>query len=118
MEVPNPMIRDYTSARVKYENHKKEQTKLKRKESNDARAEILDSEIKEVRQNSEQFLKTEALLDKEFVEELKQAEIKGDINLLVKANALKRRSEECVAERKKLEEALEVLEQERRKIVK
>ena len=59
MEVPNPMIRGYTSARVKYENYKKEQTKLKRKESNDAQAEILDSEIKEVRQKSEQFLKTD-----------------------------------------------------------
>ena len=63
-------------------------------------------------------MKTEALLDKEFVEEIKQAEIKGDMNLIVKANALKRRSEECAAERKKLEEALEVLEQKRKKILK
>ena len=51
----------------------------------------------------------EALLDKELVEEVKQAEIKGDMNLVVRANALKRRSEECSAERKQLEEALEVL---------
>ena len=69
-------------------------------------------------QKSEQLLKTEALLDKEFVEEVKQAEIKDDMNLVVKANALKRRSEECAAEQRKLEEALEVLEQKRRKIVK
>ena len=62
-------------------------------------------------------MKTEALLDKEFVEEVKQGEIKGDMNLVVKANALKR-SEECAAEWKKLEEALEVLEQKGRKIVK
>ena len=57
----------------------------------------------------------EALLDKELVEEVKQAEIKGDMNLVVRANALKRRSEECAAERKQLEEALEVLEQKRKK---
>ena len=40
------------------------------------------------------------------------------MNLVVKANALKRRCEECASERKKLEEALEVLEQKRRKILK
>ena len=118
VEVPNPMIRAYTSARDKYESYKEEQTKLERKESNDAQAEILDSEIKEVWQKSEQLLKMEVLLDKEFVEEVKQTEINGDMNLVVKANALKRRSEECAAEWKKLEEALEVLEQKRRKIVK
>ena len=118
VEVPNPMIRAYTSARDKYESYKEEQAKLKRKESNDAQAEILDSEIKEVWQKSEQLLKMEVLLDKEFVEEVKQTEINGDMNLVVKANALKRRSEECAAEWKKLEEALEVLEQKRRKIVK
>ena len=116
MEVPNPMIRAYTSARDKYESYKEGQAKLKRKESNDSQAEILDSEIKEVWQKSEQLLKTEALLDKEFVEEVKQAEIKGNMNLVVKANVLKRRSEECAAERKKLEEALEVLEQKIKKI--
>ena len=38
------------------------------------------------------------------------------MNLVVKANVLKRRSEECAAERKKLEEALEVLEQKIKKI--
>ena len=117
MEAPNPMIRAYTSARDKYESYNEEQAKLKRKESNDAPAEILEGEIKEVWQKSEQLLETEVLLDKEFVEEVKQGEIKGDMNLVVKANALKR-SEECAAEWKKLEEALEVLEQKGRKIVK
>ena len=90
MEVPNPMIRACTSARDKYESYKEEQAKLKRRESNDAQPEIPDSETKEVRQKSEQLLKTEALLDREFVEEVKQAEIKGDMNLVVEANALKR----------------------------
>ena len=40
------------------------------------------------------------------------------MNLIVKANVLKRRSKECAAEWKKLDKALEVLEQKRRKIVK
>ena len=83
VEVPNPMIRAYTSARDKYGSYKEEQAKLKREESSDAQAEILDSEIKEVQQKSEQLLKTEALLDEEFVEEVKQAEIKGKMNLVV-----------------------------------
>ena len=38
MEVPNPMIRAYTSAGDKHESYKEEQAKLKRKESNDAQA--------------------------------------------------------------------------------
>ena len=66
----------------------------------------------------EEMLKTEAVIDKEFVEAVKQGKIKGYMNLVVKANALKRRSEECPAESKKIEEALNVLEQKRRKIVK
>ena len=37
------------------------------------------------------------------------------MNLVVRADALKRRSEECAAELKKLEEALKVLEQKRKK---
>ena len=40
----------------------------------------------------------EALLYEEFIEAGKQAEINGDMNLVVKANASKRRSEECAAE--------------------
>ena len=42
------------------------------------------------------------MLDKDFVTEVPQAEIKGDVNLVAKANALKRRGEECAAEPKKL----------------
>ena len=53
-------------------------------------------------------------MDKEFVEAVKQGEIKGYMNSVVKANALKRRIEECAAESKKIEEALKVLEQKRR----
>ena len=56
------------------------------------------------------------MLDKKFVEELKQAKIKDDINLVVKANAFKRGSEESVAERKKLEDALELRKKKNSKI--
>ena len=89
MEVPNPMIRAYTSAID--ESYKEEQAKLKKKkESNDAQAEILNPEIKELQQKSEHLLRRKALLDEEFVEAAKQAEIKGDMNLVAKAKALKK----------------------------
>lgn len=48
MELPNTMMRAYTSAKDKNESYREKQSKLKPKESNDAQAEIISSEIKEV----------------------------------------------------------------------
>lgn len=48
MELPNTMIRAYTSAKDKNESYREKQAKLKPKESNDSQAEIISSEIKEV----------------------------------------------------------------------
>ena len=43
-----------------------------------------------MQQKSEHLLRRKALLDEEFVEAAKQAEIKGDMNLVAKAKALKK----------------------------
>ena len=59
------------------------------------------------------------MLDKEFVETNKQAEVKEVTfvaSLVTKANALKRRSEEFVEEIEKLKEALKVLQDKRKKL--
>ena len=76
-------------------------------------------EIKDTTEKSYQLLETEQTLDKEFVETIKQAEGKEVTlvpSLVTKANALKRRSEECVEEREKLKEALKVLQVKRKKL--
>ena len=52
------------------------------------------------------------LLDEETI---KEAEKKNYMKLVKKGNALKRRSEESVEERKKLEEALKILEEKKAK---
>ena len=59
------------------------------------------------------------MLDKEFVETIKQAEGKEVTlveSLVTKANVLKRRSTECVEESEKLKEALKVLQGKRKKL--
>ena len=59
------------------------------------------------------------MLDKEFVETIKQAEGKEVTlvaSLVTKANALKCRNEECAEEREKLKEALKVLQDKRKKL--
>ena len=47
---------------------------------------------------------------------LKQAELLNDMKLIVKANALKRRSEETQYDIKKLEKSLDLLESKRKKL--
>ena len=56
------------------------------------------------------------LLDDEFVEATKEAEKKNDMKPVKKGNALKHRSEESVEDRKKLEEALKFLEENKAKL--
>ena len=73
-------------------------------------------EIKDTTKTSYQFLETEKMLHKEFVETIKQAEGKEVTlvaSLVTKANALKRCSEECVEKREKLKETLKVVQDKR-----
>ena len=65
---------------------------------------------------AEQLSKTATLLDVEFIKSVKEVEFKSDMSLVVKANVLKRRSEECFDERKKLQEALGLMEEKREKL--
>ena len=79
----------------------------------------MEEEIKDSTDDSNQLLETEKMLDKEFVETVKQAEGKEVTlvaSLVTKANALKRRSEERAEERKIKKEALKVLQDKRKKL--
>ena len=59
---------------------------------------------------------TSKTLDEEFIVcIIKNAEKKNDLNLVIKQNALKRRSEEAQAKLKKLQQALGILKEKREK---
>ena len=119
IEISNKMINFYRLARQKYEIHKEREAEKKKKKDKSIQQQILEEEIKDTTEKSNQFLETEKMLDKEFVETIKQAEGKEVTlvaSLVTKANVLKRRSEECVEEREKLKEALKVLQDERKKL--
>ena len=120
IEISNKMINFYRSARQKYEIHKeREAEKEEKKKDKSIQRQILEEEIKDTTEMSNQLLETEKMLDKEFAETVKQAEGKEVTlvaSLVTKANALKRCSEECVEEREKLKEALKVLQDKRKKL--
>ena len=93
IEISNKMINFYCSARQKYEIHKERQAEKKKKRDKSIQEQILDEEIKDTTEKSNQLLETEKMLDKEFVETIKQAEGKEVTlvaSLVTKANALKR----------------------------
>ena len=73
------------------------------------RMQIIGSEIKELQSLISELVKTSKTLDEKFVALVVVAEKKKDINLITEANALKRKSEEKVEERRKLEEGLKIL---------
>ena len=58
---------------------------------------------------------TSKSIDEEFIVYIKNAEKKNDMNLVIKGNALKRRSEEAQTKLKKLQEAFGILEEKRKK---
>ena len=119
IEISNKILNFYHSARQKYEIHKERETEKKKKKDKLFQQQILEEEIKDITDKSNQLLETEKMLDKEFIETIKQAEGKEVTlvaSLVTKANALKRCSEECAEEREKLKEALKVLQDKRKKL--
>ena len=73
-------------------------------------------EVVVVTQKYEQFQKLYETLDSEFVPAIKRVEEKNYITLVVKGNALKRRSEKAFKDAKKLQEAIVLLKEKRQKM--
>ena len=73
-------------------------------------------EVVVVTQKYEQFQKLYEMLDSEFVPAIKRVEEKNYITLVVKGNALKRRSEKAFKDAKKLQEAIVLLKEKRQKM--
>ena len=77
---------------------------------------IIAKEIMEVRSKITEKNKTCKMLDDKFVSFEEEAEKKNDINLVVQANALKRKSEETEEKRRNLEKALKVMIEKSKKL--
>ena len=73
-------------------------------------------EIAVVTQKYEQFQKLYQTLDFEFISAIRLAEEKNNMFLVVKGNALKRRSEEVFEDAKKLQETIVSLKEKRQKV--
>ena len=104
IEISNKMINFYHSTRQKYEIHKEREAEKKKKKDKSIQLQILEEEIKDTTEKSNHLFETEKMLDKEFVDTIKQAdgkEVTLVASLVAKANTLKRLSEECAEEREK-----------------
>ena len=115
VNLSNKLIVSVKSARQKYHQHLSEVAEAEQREKTDNARKILEREIEETKVKREQLVKTCEMLDSDFVSYVEEAEKKQDMKLISKANALKRRSEEKKEEIKKLEEAVGVLEEKKKR---
>ena len=93
IEITRKLARSVKAARQKYHLDLEEQKKNAKKNECNEQLKILTAEIKDVMQKKNILLEVCQKLDKEFVDIVKDAEKKNDMGLIVKANALKRKSE-------------------------
>ena len=99
-----------------YKFYLEEEKKKASVEKSDERKQALDAEIKELEELVENLANSSAILDKKFVDLVMKAENnKNSIAMISEANALKRKSEEQLAESKKLEESIKLLKTKRAK---
>ena len=79
--------------------------------------EILKAGMKDLTQRKQLLVDARKKLDSEFIQVIKEAEEKNDMKLVIKGNALKRKSEERQCQFGTLEESIKILEEKRRKIM-
>ena len=96
-----------------YHHYLSEVVEAEKREKTDNTRKILEREIEETKVKHEQPVTTCEMLD--FVIYVEEAEKKQGMKLISKANALKRISEEKKEDIKKLEEAIGVLEEKRKR---
>ena len=100
-------------------NHKESLLAAEKAKENDRisnEKQILLEEINAVSSKCVDLQNTSKALDEEFIVCIENAEKKNDMNLVIKGNALRRRSEEARTELKNLQEVLGILEKKQKKI--
>ena len=104
--ITNQIMRSVALARQKYNESLENKKNDREKENCSNEKKKITEEIAVVTQKYEQFQKLYQTLDSEFVSAIKLEEEKNDMTLVVKGNALKKRSEEAFEDAKKLQETI------------
>ena len=112
--ITNQLIRSVATARQKYKESFEEERKRKEDDLTKEKKKVTD-EITVFVQRHEKLHKFHKNLDAKFVSLTKQAEDKNDMTMVVKGNALKRRSELALEDTKVLDESIELLKEKRQK---
>ena len=110
IEIPNVLQKSCRAAYQRYRTHVDEE---KKKAAIDQSKQILDKEIKEVEGKIDHLMESSKVLDKKFIELVKDAENHINQSLIEEANALKRKSESQSSQYEKLRQTLEVLKAKR-----
>ena len=116
IEITRKLARSVKAARQMYHLDLEEHKKNAKKNECNEQLKILTAEIKDVMQKKNILLEVCQKLDKEFVDIVKDAKKKNDMGLIVKANALKRKSEEKRLEISTFDKAIEAMEAKRKKL--
>ena len=109
------MRKSVRAARTKYTVYLEEEKKNNESFKTKSAKKIIGREIKVWSKISEKS-ETCKILDEKFVLLVEEVQKKKDINLVVQANALKRKNEETEQERRKLEETLKVMIEKKKKL--
>ena len=110
------MRKSIRAARTRYAVYLEEEKKKNQSLKTESAKKIIDGEIKEVWSKITEKTETCKMLDEKFVSLVEEAEKKSDINLVVQANALKRKTEETEEQRRKLEETLKIMIKKKKKL--
>ena len=116
IKITRKLARSVKAARQKYHLDREEQKKNAKKNECNEQLKILTAEIKDVMQKKNILLEVCQKLYKEFVDIVKDAKKKNDMGLIIKANALKRKSEEKRLEISTFDKAIEAMEAKRKKL--
>ena len=117
ISIPTKLKKSYQAAHQRYQCYLEEEKKKESSKKVNTVKQLLDSEIYEIKQKINALVKSSTSLDKKFVELVRDAEKSKDATLMIsEANGLKRKSEEQVSEREKLEETLNLVKEKRSKI--
>ena len=109
------MIHSVATACQKYKESLEEQRKHKKEDDFTKEKKVTD-EITVLVKRCEKLQKLHENLDAEFVSFMKQAEDNNDMTMVVKGNALKRRSEQALEDTKVLDESIELLKEKQQKM--
>ena len=116
IHISREMRNDYKAASTKYRIHLEQEKQKKVRSEKDNQKSIITEEMNVLKLKIEEAKKSIGFLEGEYVQAVKEAEVKNSMSYVKKANALKRKSDEDKEEIKSLEKTLSILEEKRAKI--